>query len=90
MPHPPHEGRDAHWVPTVGSYEHEKSVYDERARVLLRTLYIYFTNLKTYKFGVAQWKRGGPITLRSLDRNQAPKTPRIKPFDFQTSFLCSL
>ena len=24
-------------------------------------------------FGVAQRKRGGPITLRSLDRNQAPK-----------------
>ncbi len=26
-----------------------------------------------FTFGVAQRKRGGPITLRSLDRNQAPK-----------------
>ena len=28
-------------------------------------------------FGVAQRKRGGPITLRSLDRNQAPKVTSI-------------
>lgn len=28
---------------------------------------------KLQAFGVAQRKRGGPITLRSLDRNQAPK-----------------
>ena len=30
-------------------------------------------------FGVAQRKRGGPITLRSLDRNQAPKTNILQP-----------
>ena len=30
-------------------------------------------NNDLFEFGVAQRKRGGPITLRSLDRNQAPK-----------------
>ena len=35
-------------------------------------------------FGVAQRKRGGPITLRSLDRNQAPKlfSQRTLPLRF--------
>ena len=31
-------------------------------------------------FGVAQWKRGGPITLRSKDRNLPPKFHIFFPF----------
>ena len=47
--------------------------------VYFATLYInLYNNSKwlaaiEHLFGVAQRKRGGPITLRSLDRNQAPK-----------------
>ena len=35
------------------------------------------TGVDSY-FGVAQRKRGGPITLRSLDRNQAPKVRLLR------------
>ena len=30
---------------------------------------------------MAQWKRGGPITHRSQDRNLAPKRPRFVSID---------
>ena len=46
--------------------------------VIQKSINISYKNFRSVSqsavFGVAQRKRGGPITLRSLDRNQAPKT----------------